>query len=180
MHDTEDRQYWFELGLQKEHAFVTQLAPMLGLDLQINPAKVGNPKAIDFVSGAAGEPALPADLKTQNTPFSTAGRMGKNPGRTVTFNLKDLLHYERLYPQAVIFFHVHWTTLSQSFGGQTYTVPPLNGVWQASVKQLRALVDQDDTQHAYQRRVNDTQGNAKASYLLSLDDLTLVGLLDGA
>lgn len=111
MHDTEDRHYWFQLGLEKEHAFVTHLAPTLGLDLQINPAKVDNPKAIDFVYEAAGNPPLPVDLKTQNTPFFTAGRKGKNPGRTVTLNLKDLLHYERLYPEAVIFFHVHWTSL---------------------------------------------------------------------
>ena len=177
MHDTEDRAHWFRLGLAQEHAFVTDTAARLGLPLQMNPAKERNPKAIDFVlSPLEGAPVY-ADLKTQNTPFFTAGRRGKNPGRTVTFNAKDLRHYEQLYPQAVIFFHVHWTQLSATFGAQTYTVPPLHGVWRASVPDIRALVDREQVQHAYQRRVNDTQGNAKESYLLSLDDLTLVGLL---
>lgn len=177
MHDTEDRAYWFALGCQQEEAFVSQTAPLLGLRMRINPAKASDRYAIDLLWEVTPGAEVLTDLKTQNTPFFSAGRYGKDPGRTVTFNLKDLRRYEQLYPAAQVFFHVRWTQLSKVLGGREYCVPPLHGVWRASVPEIRAIVDREAVQHAYQRRAQDTQGNARDSYLLSLDDLTLVGLL---
>ncbi|WP_412027056.1 hypothetical protein [Deinococcus yunweiensis] len=177
MHDTEDRAHWFALGCEQEAAFVTDTAPRLGVTMCVNPAKATDKYAIDLLWETSPGVQVLTDLKTQNTPFFSARRYGKDPGRTVTFNLKDLRRYEERYPQARVVFHVCWTQTQMDIRGQTYRVPPLHGVWWADVPGIRAIVDRDAVQHAYQRRVNDTQGNAKGSYLLALDDLTLLGLL---
>lgn len=177
MHDTEDRAYWFARGCDLEAAFVTDTAPRVGVSVQINPAKATDKYAIDLIWEIRPGVHVPADLKTQNTPFFSARTYGKDPGRTVTFNLKDLRRYEQQYPHARVLFHVHWTRTEMELRGQVIRVPPLHGVWWADIPTIRALVDRDDARHAYRRRVADTQGNARASYLLALDDLTLLGLL---
>lgn len=177
MHNTEDRAHWFALGCEQEAAFVADTAPALGVSMRINPAKATDRYAIDLIWDVQPGLCVLTDLKTQNTPFFSARTYGKDPGRTVTFNLKDLRRYEQLYPQARVLFHVHWTQTQLILRGQTYAVTPLHGVWWADIPRIRSVVNRDAAQHTYQRRVGDTQGNAKDSYLLALDDLTLLGLL---
>ncbi|WP_309572503.1 hypothetical protein [Deinococcus sp.] len=177
MHGTEDRAHWFALGCEQEAAFVADTAPRLGARMSINPAKATDEYAIDLLWEVRPGEHVPTDLKTQSTPFFSARTYGKDPGRTVTFNFKDLRRYERHYPQARVLFHVNWTLTQMTLRGQVCRVPPLHGVWWADIPGIRALVNRDDARHAYQRRVGDTQGNARDSYLLALDDLTLLGLL---
>ncbi|MFC3859590.1 HD domain-containing protein [Deinococcus antarcticus] len=165
MHDTEDRAFWYEHGERQEHEFL-QLAARHGLPVRLNPAKTRDKTAIDLLLTLPDGREVPADLKTQNTPFFTAGKYGKNPGRAVTLNDKDIRRYERLYPDAVILFHVNWTTLT--WRGQH--VPPLHGVWSATLPEIKKLIQQPA--HTYQRRKTDPRPNAASSHVLSLDDLT--------
>ncbi|PNY82642.1 hypothetical protein [Deinococcus koreensis] len=170
-HDTEDRAYWYGLGCREEADFCAGLAHLAGLQVRVNPAKARNPKVIDLIRTRPDGREGYADLKTQRTPFFTARRYGHDPALTVTFNLKDLRHYERLYPQADIIYHVCWTQteLRLRGGREVLRVPVVEGVWLTSVPQIRALVDAGRAPvHAYQHRVDDDQGNARDSYLLAL------------
>ena len=172
-HDTEDRAYWYGLGCREEADFCAGLAIQAGLTVRVNPAKAQNPKVIDLIRTWPDGREGYADLKTQRTPFFTARRYGHDPALTVTFNLKDLRHYERLYPQADIIYHVCWTQTELTLrSGEVLRVPVVEGVWLTSVGQIRALIDAGRAPiHAYQHRVNDHQGNARDSYLLALSDL---------
>ncbi len=173
--NTEDKAAWADRGLSMEREFVAKVAPKLGLDVVMNPAKRRDKYAPDLL--ARGKLA---DLKTQNTPFFTAGRYGKDPGRTVTFNRKDLERYQKLYPHLLVFFYVRWDQL-EYHGKQSLSVPPLHGVWRADIGHLSSLIKRGQApEHAYGRRRGDTRGNAKSSFLLSLDALELVSLLDDA
>lgn len=174
-HDTEDRAYWYGLGCREEADFCAGLAIRAGLTVRVNPAKAQNPKVIDLIRVRPDGREGYADLKTQRTPFFTAGRYGHDPALTVTFNLKDLRHYERLYPQADIIYHVCWTQteLARRGGQGTLRVPVVEGVWLTSVPQIRALIDAGHAPvHAYRHRVNDDQGNARDSYVLALGAMT--------
>ncbi|WP_240738325.1 HD domain-containing protein [Deinococcus fonticola] len=165
IHDTEDRPYWYEHGERQEQEFL-KLAAQHHLPVRLNPAKASDKTAIDLLLTLPGGQEVPADLKTQNTPFFTAARYGKNPGRAVTLNDKDIRRYERLYPDAVILFHVHWTTLTW----RDQSVEPLRGVWSATLPEIKRLIQQPA--HTYQRRKTDPRPNAPSSHVLSLDDLT--------
>lgn len=165
LHDTEDRPYWYERGEHQEHEFI-QFACLHGLKVRLNPAKQRDKTAIDLLLTLPDGCEVPADLKTQNTPFFTAGRYGKHPGRAVTLNDKDIRRYERLYPDAVILFHVNWTTLTW----RDVRVQALHGVWSATLPDIRRLIQQPA--HQYQRRKTDPRPNASSSHVLSLDDLT--------
>ena len=80
-----------------------------------------------------------------------------------------------MYPDLEIYFYVRWDQLTWN----SFSVSPLHGLWQADVAHINNLIEtQKAPRHSYQRRVGDTTGHAKESYLLSLDDLRLVGLLD--
>lgn len=165
MHDTEDRAFWYEHGERQEKDFLT-LATQHGLPVRLNPAKARDKTAIDLLLTLPEGREVPADLKTQNTPFFTAGKYGKNPGRAVTLNDKDIRRYERLYPDAMILFHVNWTNLKW----RDQEVPPLHGVWCATLPEIKRLINQPA--HTYQRRKTDPRPNAASSHVLSLDDLT--------
>lgn len=173
-HDTEDKQYWYLLGCRDELDFCLHTAPRAGLTVRVNPAKAQNPTTIDLLRTLADGTEVPTDLKSQTTPFFTARRYGKDPARTVTFNLKDLAHYERRYPAAHLLFHVRWTQTAYPAPPRkpTVTVPPLEGVWLTTVPEVRRLVDAGRAPvHTYLHRMADTLGNARDSYLLSLGDL---------
>ena len=171
--NTEDKAAWADLGLSMETDFIARVVPKLGLDITMNPAKKQDKYAPDLVSSGKL-----ADLKTQNTPFFTAGRYGKDPGRTVTFNRKDLERYQKLYPDLLVYFYVRWDQL-EYHGRSKLSVAPLHGVWKAGVGHIDGLIKRKQApEHEYRRRREDVMGNAKSSFLLSLDDLELVSLLD--
>ena len=48
-HDPQDRAYWYQEGMMGEKLFIEQVAPRIGLNAQINPAKDNEPWAPDLL-----------------------------------------------------------------------------------------------------------------------------------
>jgi hypothetical protein len=165
MHNTEDKQWWVIEWAKKEQLFVAQVCPKLGLSATINPAKQHNRYAPDIVVDGQV-----ADLKCQQTPFFKAGMLyNLDPQYVVTFNRKDYLRYQRLYPSIIIYFWLDWHVREMLVGRSSFVVAPLAGVWRAPFAQLAALIEHSKAPlHAYQRRQGDIQGNAKESYLVDV------------
>jgi len=165
MHDTEDKHWWVIEWAKKEQLFVGQVCPALGLLATINPAKQHDRYAPDIlVDGKM------ADLKCQQTPFFKARVLyNLDPQYVVTFNRKDYLRYQRLYPGISIYFWLDWQLREMLIGRSTFVVQPLAGVWRVPFAQLATLIETSNVPlHAYQRRHDDLQGNAKASYLVDV------------
>mgnify|MGYP003376655832 CR=1 FL=1 len=158
-HDTEDRGWWYVHGEQLEVSFVTLCQERLNLDALINPAKDLDSTAPDLVV----EGVL-ADLKTQNTPFFTAGRYGLDPRFTVTFNRKDYERYKALYPGIVIYFWIDW---KQTTWGNN-SVDYFGGVFRLPFERVAALIDGGAKEHAYINRTSPDDRNAKSSFLLDI------------
>ncbi|WP_143560431.1 hypothetical protein [Sporosarcina sp. P21c] len=168
--DLQNKSAWCAHGESKEKNFVREFGRQLGL--KINPEKENNKYAPDlaYVSNNGL-----ADLKTQNTPFFTAAKYNCNPSFTVTFNRKDADRYRKEEPKIDIYFWVNWIAVRyfrESSNLQYNTdinVEPLNGIWRVSFTDLDTIIGKSPL-HQYQQRVNDTQGNAKESYLINLCD----------
>lgn len=162
---TEDKAWWVEEWRGAEFDFVDRVAPALGLDAVINPAKASDPFAADLVVDGRV-----ADLKCQRAPFFRAGELyGLDPRWSVTFNRKDFLRYERLYPDLVLFFWVAWLQSSLVLRGRVLSVAPIAGVWRVEFSDLADRIRSGGVPlHSYQRRVDDLSGNAKDSYLFDL------------
>lgn len=170
--NTEDRDFWYALGNEKELEFINNIVPQLGLNIIINPEKQNDPTVIDLYDQ---QNQIYCDLKVQNTPFFTAGRyMYQNdtpydPTYTVTFNRMDYERYSRYYPDCDIYFWVHWTNTRY----RDYQVNPLTGVWRASFRDMAEAIEHNSVVlHNYQFRRNDDH-NARNSYLFSLLDTTI-------
>ena len=165
MHDTEDKHWWVIEWAKQEQQFVAQVCPALGLAATINPAKQRDRYAPDIVVDGQV-----ADLKCQQTPFFKARVLyNLDPQYVVTFNRKDYLRYQRLYPGITIYFWLDWQVRERLIGRAAFAVAPLAGVWRAPFAQLAALIEQRIAPlHAYQRRHHDLQGNAKESYLVDV------------
>jgi hypothetical protein len=165
MHNTEDKGWWVIEWAKQEQLFVAQVCPALGLAAAINPAKQHNRYAPDIVVDGRV-----ADLKSQQTPFFKARVLyNLDPQYVVTFNRKDYLRYQRLYPTIMIYFWLDWQVREMLIGRSVFAVQPLAGVWRASLAQLATLIEQRTAPlHTYQRRQNDLQGNAKDSYLVDV------------
>lgn len=168
MHDTEDKLWWTEHGARMEVRFVAEVAPRLGLDALLNPAKASDPFAPDLlVRGQL------ADLKVQNTPFFTAARYGLDPQHTVTFNRKDYLRYSELYPTIELFFWVAWTTLEWPARQPRARVQKMAGLREVPFAELASRVEDGRTPlHSYIRCVGGRAGNATESYLFDLRTFT--------
>jgi hypothetical protein len=156
-------------GEEKEKVFVERLCPALGLRGEINPEKSINPYAPDLVVDG-----VIADLKCQETPFFKAkelyGSYGLEPQTTVTFNKKDYERYAENYPQLMIYFWVYWKETKKCIRDSIYSVAPMFGVWRTPFAHIQQIILSGNAPlHNYQRRVYDIAGNAKESYLLSLD-----------
>lgn len=163
----EDKDTYVDLGLEEEYKFVDQVAPLLGLDAQMNPEKDDNKYAIDLVVDGRL-----ADLKKQETPFFTAEkRFGLDPQYTVTFNTNDYERYrEKDADNIDIIFWVRWRTF-EDYGTR---VKPMAGIWRVPFSQIEAWVEGDDVDsHDYLRR-SEEDPNATASYGLSLRDMECV------
>lgn len=160
-HNTEDKGWWCQHGVQLELAFVGICESELGLDARINPAKESDPYAPDLVVNGRL-----ADLKVQNTPFFVSRRYGLDPRRSVTFNRKDYERYGSRYPGIDIYFWVDWIQTESKFGRVDY----LAGIYRLPFADVARLIEDGAPEHGYIHRRNDTQGNAKSSFLLNLDD----------
>ena len=162
-HSTEDKNYWLAVGESSERAFVKDIAPKINRTLIINPEKITDPTAIDLYNPIQ---KYYADLKSPRTPFFTAFTYGFDPNYTVTFNKKDYVSYKKLYPGAIIYWHVKWN--QSSF--RNLKVDPLEGVWEVPFSYMAKLIEEDKAPlHAYQNRKTD-EVNAQESYLFNLND----------
>ncbi len=168
MHNTEEKGWWTQHGVRLEHQFVTEVAPQLGLDVEINPTKATNPFVPDLLLRGNI-----ADLKTQNTPFFTAQRFGIDPQFAVTFNRKDYLRYAESYPDLTVLFWVDWTTTEWPQAQPRIRIKKMWGVWEVAFAELvTRIVGGRTPLHTYQRRGGDRLGNATESYLFDLRTLT--------
>lgn len=173
-YNTEDKQKWCKEGEQLEKAFVENIVPKLSIKLDINPQKKTNPYAIDLIDYTNKKYA---DLKSQNTPFFTAGRYKYGKEKeiqydaqfTVTFNKKDYENYKKNYPNCDIYWCINWTQLT--YGSNT--IKPLDGVWVAKFSDMANKIEQNEVYlHEYIHRKDDDV-NAKDSYLFDLSDETV-------
>jgi len=165
MHNTEDKAWWCLHGAALEHRFVDMCANHLGIDGKINPEKATDPYAPDLVVNGTL-----ADLKVQNTPFFTATRYDLDPRKTVTFNRKDYERYLARYPDIDIYFWVDWQQLSW----RDSSVEHLAGVYKLPFQSIVQLIRRGAPEHGYLKRKFDRAGNAKSSFLLSLDDFECI------
>ncbi|MGF9824781.1 cold shock domain-containing protein [Brevibacillus agri] len=160
-HDTEDKQYWCRKGEQEEEAFIREIVPKIGKRLIIHPGKKSRKTIIDLYDLDRN---IEADLKTQTTPFFSAGKYGLNPEFTVTFNHKDYEYYKNNYPNAIIYWWVNWLQLSWG----NFKVDPLYGVWEVPFRTLQVMIENRQVPlHEYIHRKDDDV-NAKSSYLFDL------------
>lgn len=166
-HDLEDKTPWCIKGAAYEEVFVQRFGSQL--NLTINPGKKEDPCVPDLLNTKTGNLA---DLKVQNTPFFQAKkRFGIDPQYTVVFNYKDKCRYERLYPDIEVYFWIDWVAVrftSDKDRGEI-TVEPMAGVWFITFKDLLKILEKAPL-HSYYRREHDTQGNARSSYVISLEE----------
>lgn len=163
--DPQDKDSFLELGEQKEHEFVNEIAPMLGLDAKINPEKIDDPTVIDMI--VDGEPA---DLKVQETPFFTSeNKFGIEPQWAVTFNKIDYERYKDKGGDMDIIFWINWKRDEREKGEKYGThVAGMSGVWVVPFKKIQEWVENDKvTYHKYQNRHHASR-NSNRSYGLDL------------
>ena len=169
---TEDRDVWYSAGNKWEEEFVTNIAPQFGWKASLNNKE--NKYAPDLKIGA-----LVADLKYSESPFITATRYGiGDPRFAHSFNVKDYIRYRDEYPDILLIFWHNFKEKYYRIGTKTYEITPLNSVWAVPFISLYLCIKNGDYSiHTYARRVNDTRGNAKQSYVLNLEDsvFTLLG-----
>ena len=157
MHNTEDKEWWCEYGLEREQRFVEKIAPRLKLAAAINPEKAYNPFAPDLVVNGRL-----ADLKAASTPFFTARQVfGIDPQFAYTFNKKDYERYKQFYPDIDIFVWIHWN----QFQWRHIEIRPMVGVYRMPFREIAAHIEAGRVRlHQYKRRTADTAGNARDSY----------------
>jgi hypothetical protein len=171
LHNTEDIRWWYEHGCRKEAFFIEKIAPMIGIDAQINPEKETKPTAPDLLVDG-----LLAELKTQETPFFTAQRYGIDPQYAVTFNQGDYLAYKKIIPEMDIYFMVDWQQLTYHHRstGRNITVAPLKSVYRVNFTKVASDIESGRTPlHAYLRRVGDAR-NETHSFIFDLRTFQLV------
>ena len=162
MINTEDKLAWCEEGACIEELFVFLFGHTL--NLKINQAKTDDKYAPDLMHRKSG---VVCELKSRRTPFFTAFMKYKLPiQHAVTINRKDIVRYQELYPGLPIYFWVRWDQLKYD----NIEVEPMHGVWGIRLEKLVELCT-DDVLHEYGRRINDTSGNAKDSYVVSLQEM---------
>lgn len=164
-HDLQDKGAWCIAGASKEEIFIQNYGGQL--NLIINPEKSTNPMVPDLFNSSS---MLLGDLKVQSTPFFQAEtRFGINPQYAVVFNYKDVLRYSEHYPNIEIYFWVDWQAVAFESGNTRIEVEPMNGVWFIPFQILTEVITTAPL-HSYQQRVFDRKGNAKASYVLNLEN----------
>ena len=148
----DDKQKWCEHGRELEDEFVLRQR-FVDVLIGINPDKDSNPFTYDMRID------LPCDLKSTKTPWRKAQEMfGIDPRYAVSINQKDLRRYARLYPNIVIVFDVDY--------------PDYKATHWATLDMFKIMLEGGDMAlHQYGARINDTQGNAKASYVFDVSKL---------
>jgi hypothetical protein len=165
--DTENKLAWCESGAKSEEEFVKSMR-FNGLGFAMNADKAFDPYTNDLTIKCR------SDLKSVRTPlFKAKGLYGLDPQYAITFNVKDGKRYKELYPNILVVFDVKWEQLEWTDReGFVYTVEPMHQVYMGSLTSIRqAIIKAGKKLHAYQRRVDDRQGNAKDSYVFDVREL---------
>ena len=147
--DINDKQAWCEDGRRLEDKFVAE-RHFNDVVVRMNPDKDQDIFTYDM------RIEMPCDLKTITTPWIHSERMFGIPSSyAISINRKDLRRYYQLYPNIIIILDVqyhdyqatHWTDMER----------------------LLLFVKSGKVQlHKYKTRVDDTQGNAKDSYIFDV------------
>jgi len=160
--ETENKIDWCREAEIQERLFAVSRLFDLGLTGHVNPAKKTDKFTHDlFVS-------FPADLKSVQTPLFKARELYDiDPQFAITFNEKDAARYTSLYPNIIIIFDIKWSETVKQIGHVTYTVEPMHLTVAGFLKDIHnAIIKSGGHTIEYQRRINDTNGNAKKSYVL--------------
>ena len=167
--DTEDKLAWCEkFGTDTEFLFAVNQMHEAGLPTYVNPAKKNEKYTHDLFT------IFPSDLKSVKTPLFKAQELfGIDPQYAVTFNVKDGTRYSKLYPNIVVIFDIQWKDqCSMVLSGTKYEVQPMHHIYAGFLQDIRsAIVKSGKKKIAYSRRVNDTSGNAKESFVFDVRDL---------
>lgn len=148
--DNEDKLAWCKHGDELEKQFLLRMFDS-GLSIFRNPAKATDPYTHDVYA------VLQADIKSIGTPFRTADRYGIEPKYAVTINEKDIKRYQEKYPNIMIFLDINYPE---------HDVQTVRMVTLSTLKKFIKL--EWAKKHEYINRRDDTQGNAKASYVFDL------------
>ena len=172
--DLNNKQVWCEeYGDKIERSFCVNRLYDLGLTGFMNLEKHKNVYAHDMFS------VFPSDLKTVRTPFFKAWEKFEiDPQYAVTINMKDMQRYKDLYPNIVVVFDVLWDDkiCKKFIEGVEYEVKPMHKTYAGFIQDIRAAVVAGGNKKVeYQGRVNDTGGNAKASYVFDVRKLQQLG-----
>lgn len=166
--DTEDKLAWCEqYGNETEFLFATTRMFDLGIPTYPNPEKKDNKFAHDLCS------VFKTDLKTVRTPLFMADELyGIDPQYAVTFNLKDGNRYKELYPNIIVLFDVKWEVTEKEINNKIYTVKPMHVTVAGFLTDIKNAIRQAGSHKIeYKRRVEDTSGNAKTSYVFDIRSL---------
>lgn len=116
-------------GELSEIDWVQKIAPLLGLNAIINPAKTDNVYAPDLIVNGRI-----ADLKHKRVPFYSAGFLyAINPQYAVTFKVEDFKRYIRDYPDIDIYFWVDWKCKKL---GRLTLVKPMVGTFRVNIQEI--------------------------------------------
>lgn len=150
--DTNNKEYWVNLGVEKEEKFLKKYSSALSVIR--NPGRAFSDYVPDF--------AIIADLKSISTPFYTASKYGLDPQYTVSLNVKDVDYYSREYPGIIIIFHVKWETTKY----RNIVVKKMDCIYRVSLFHLQYLIAEGTgVLHSYRERGGN---NAKSSYLFDV------------
>jgi len=149
MIENEDKQAWCQLGQTQEIDFVANRR-FRGTAVKINPKKKADKYSHDFRLNVG------ADLKTITTEWKHSEKMFGIPyPYAISINEKDLCRYMDLYPNILLVLDIQFEKIK--------TVK-----W-VDVKRLANLARKGIAKrHEYKNRVDDKQGNAKASYVYDM------------
>ena len=151
----EDKASWCQQGLNWEHDFVAN-KNFRDISIEMNNDKESNPYTYDMKG------LFPCDLKTIHTPWKYAPRMFGIPSDfAISINHKDLSRYRELYPNIILILDVQYPNYK-------------NTHW-ANLHLLRQLILNNKAfLHEYKNRINDTNGNAKNSYVFDIRDIPVL------
>jgi len=144
--DNQNKPEWCVHGGKFEKEFVKRM-----LDARCgcveNPAKGEVPYTHDLFL------TFPGDLKTIRTRFNTSGKYGIPSHSAITLNAKDVDRYTEKYPHILIIFDVEYEDFSR--------------VCYASLREIKRAIQLGKAKlHTYKDRIDDTEGNAKDSWVL--------------
>lgn len=161
MISTEDKKEWCKSGAEFEIKFCETMQS-LGFDIKINPEKNTNKYAPDLLfSGRV------SDLKHIDTPFFLSKKYsGIDSEFAVTFNEKDLLRYKRKYPEIIILFYVSFKKSSMLGNCCDEHV----ACYWEDLEEIEKMCDNSKVVE-YKNRINDTNGNAKKSFILDVRNM---------